>query len=270
MTWRSPAWWRLSPSRVSSGKNSHPCRRRNQVPAAEVRRAAISRVKASAPGPMSGSRPSLLGSAWWRLCLPFHQPRQSPAKTAERIRAVQSFHAPTRTSAGGRRRARGTRTGSPRLRARPRATAGTRSRPGRRRRPRSPRTPRCDGDPSPVPGVTSLEESAAPHLCRELGVRQGGWPRGRAPARAEGDRATVGTGSGRPAVTRSSSVRSAPVNDDRPYGGALPGRPRPRLSAGPPCERSRAAWPTHSGPDRGRDNLLRGGRWGDLDLRSRS
>ena len=32
-----------------------------------------------------------------------------------------------------------------------------------------------DGDPSPVPGVTSLEESAAANLCRELGVRQGGW-----------------------------------------------------------------------------------------------
>ena len=52
----------------------------------------MSRVKAIAPGPMSGSRPSMLGVAWWRLCLPFHQPRQSPAKTAERILAIQSFH----------------------------------------------------------------------------------------------------------------------------------------------------------------------------------
>ena len=65
---------RLMPSSVSSGKNSQPWRRMNQPGNPVLRRAAMSRVNAMAPGPMSGSRSSWLGATWWRLCLSFHQP----------------------------------------------------------------------------------------------------------------------------------------------------------------------------------------------------
>ena len=50
-------------------------------------------------------------------------------------------------------------------------------------------------------------------------------------------------------------------------GGALPWTPPSSVSAGPPCERSRAAWPQRiRGQTGGRDSLLtRKARWGDLD-----
>ena len=236
---------------MSSGKNSQPCRRRNQVPASRFRRAAISRVKASAPGPMSGSRPSLLGSAWWRLCLPFHQPRQSPAKTAERIRAVQSFHAADanicRWAASCPRKPNWVTT-TPSATASnswnqesPRATTATQI---------ATNADDGDGDPSPVPGVTSLEEPAAPYLRRELGVRQGGCPRGGllAPAAWRGIAPRSAPGPvGRP--RRDPVPYAQPPSTTRTDRAAAPSpwTPPSSVSAGPPCERSRAAWPNAFG-----------------------
>ena len=82
---------RESPSSVKRGKSSHPWCRVNQ-PKMPVRRSAISAVNAKAPGAMSGSRPSWLGAAWCRLCLPLHQLWLSPMMAPDSTSAVHSFH----------------------------------------------------------------------------------------------------------------------------------------------------------------------------------